>query len=301
MLVATGTMGIAVLGGVFSSIQEAKNRGETLECPFSRFVTCVRSEASASRITDAFSKYPDTPFEIKRGKNVEAAREADVVLLACKPFVIEDVLGEKGMADALKGKILISILAGVTEERVASVLYDGSPEQSVDESNRCKVVRVITNTAALTREAVTVIGEPKFALGAWKDAIDWVFSQIGSVVTLPPRAMDAATALAGSGPAFAALALEGLADGGVAMGIPRAESQIIATQVLRGTASLIQDGQHPAILREKVSTPGGCTIGGSLVLEEAGTRGQMARAVREATVVTSELGKGTPAVNGTRQ
>lgn len=294
-------MGLAVLGGVFASIQEAKDKGEQLDCPFSRFITCVRSEASASRITDAFAKYPGVPFEIKRNKNVEAVKEADVVLLACKPFVIEDVLGEKDMAEALKDKFLISILAGVTEERVASVLYDNHPERHFEESERCRVVRAVTNTPALVREAVTVIGEPKFDLGAWKNAIDWIFSQIGSVVTLPPRAMDAATALAGSGPAFAALALEGLADGGVAMGIPRAEAQLMATQVLRGTASLVHDGQHPAILREKVSTPGGCTIGGSLVLEEAGTRGQMARAVREATSVTTELGKGTPAVNGTRR
>ena len=74
----------------------------------------------------------------------------------------------------------------------------------------------------------------------------------------------------------------------------------MAAQVMRGTASLVTNGEHPAILRDKVSTPGGCTIGGLLVLEEGRTRGTVARAVREATVVASQLGKGVVGVNGTR-
>jgi len=90
-----------------------------------------------------------------------------------------------------------------------------------------------------------------------------------------------------------------MADGGVAMGIPRKEAQIMAAQVMRGTTGLVQGGEHPALLREKVSTPGGCTIGGTLVLEEAGVRGTVSRAVREATVVASQLGMGKKNVNGT--
>ena len=97
-----------------------------------------------------------------------------------------------------------------------------------------------------------------------------------------------------------ALVLEAMADGGVAMGLPRAEAQIMAAQVMKGTASLVANGEHPAVLKDKVSTPGGCTIGGLLVLEEGRTRGTVARAVREATVVASQLGKGVVGVNGTR-
>jgi len=130
--------------------------------------------------------------------------------------------------------------------------------------------------------------------------VDWIFTRVGKVTHLPPNQMDACTALCGSGPAFMALVLEGLADGAVAMGVPRAEAQMMAAQTMRGTTGLVQSGEHPAILRERVSTPGGCTIGGSLVLEEAGVRGTIARAVREATVVASQLGKGVQGVNGTR-
>ena len=97
-----------------------------------------------------------------------------------------------------------------------------------------------------------------------------------------------------------ALVLEALADGGVAMGLPRREAQFMAAQTMRGTAEMVLNGEHPAILRDKVSTPGGCTIGGLLVLEEGRARGAIARAVREATVVASQLGKGVQGVNGTR-
>jgi pyrroline-5-carboxylate reductase len=112
--------------------------------------------------------------------------------------------------------------------------------------------------------------------------------------------MDASTALCGSGPAFFALILEAAADGAVAMGIPRAEAQKMAAQTMRGAAGLVLAGEHPAVLRDKVSTPGGCTIGGLLVLEEGSVRGTVSRAVREATVVASQLGAGVKNVNGTR-
>ena len=112
--------------------------------------------------------------------------------------------------------------------------------------------------------------------------------------------MDASTALCGSGPAFFALVLEAMADGAVAMGLPRAEAQLMAAQTMKGTAGLVLNGEHPAMVREKVSTPGGCTIGGLLVLEEGSLRGTVARGVREATVVASQLGKGMQGVNGTR-
>ncbi len=130
--------------------------------------------------------------------------------------------------------------------------------------------------------------------------VTWIFRQIGDVVHLPASTMDASTALCGSGPAFFALMLEATIDGAVAMGLPRAEAQRMAAQTMRGAAGLVLSGEHPALLRDKVSTPGGCTIGGLLVLEEGRVRGTVARAVREATVVASQLGKGVQGVNGTR-
>ncbi|KAJ3478280.1 hypothetical protein NLG97_g8623 [Lecanicillium saksenae] len=148
---------------------------------------------------------------------------------------------------------------------------------------------------------MTVIGISNPPLPEKDNAlITWIFKQIGDVVFLPANNMDASTALAGSGPAMFLLMLEAATDGAVAMGIPRAEARRMAAQTMRGATGLVQSGEHPAVLRENVCTPGGCTIGGLLVLEDGGARGTIARAIREATVVASQLGKGVQNVNGTR-
>lgn len=228
--------------------------------------------------------------------NLKAVQEADVVLLGCKPQMFKDVLGAPGMKEALAGKLLISILAGVTGPQIEKFLY---PQETPAAS--CRVVRAMPNTASAVRQSMTVIATSTPPLPHEQQSlVTWIFSRIGKVVHLPPASMDASTALCGSGPAFMALILEALADGGVAMGLPRAEAQMMSAQVMAGTAGLVAAGEHPAILRDKVSTPGGCTIGGLLTLEEGRVRGSVARAVREATVVASQLGKGVVGVNGTR-
>ena len=237
-----------------------------------------------------------------QNENVKGVKEADVILLACKPYNLAAVLGQDGIQKALAGKLLISILAGVTVDQILSTIYgSGSDKPSAIPNDQCRVVRVMPNTAALVRQSMTVIATPDPPLPPhWQQLVEWMFSQVGRVVTLPPSQMDACTALCGSGPATCAMVMEALADGALAMGVPRAEAQVMAAQTMRGAADLVLSGEHPALLREKVSTPGGCTIGGLLVLEEAGLRGTVARSVREATVVASQLGKGVQGVNGTR-
>ena len=221
------------------------------------------------------------------------------MLLACKPYNLSAVLQEEGIREALAGKLLISILAGVSVSQIEETIYSGAG--IFDKGNRCRIVRVMPNTASLIRESMTVIATSDPPLPQSLEAlVSWIFTRIGRVVHLPPASMDASTALCGSGPAFFALVLEAMADGAVAMGLPRAEAQLMAAQTMRGTAGLVLNGEHPAMVREKVSTPGGCTIGGLLVLEEGSLRGTVARGVREATVVASQLGKGKQGVNGTR-
>jgi pyrroline-5-carboxylate reductase len=240
-------------------------------------------------------------LRVVHGQNVTSAAESDVVILGCKPYMVSGVLAEPGMADALRGKLLISICGGLTTKQIEDYLHAAAPEQDPRAQGGCRIVRAMPNTASMIREGMTVIEEPE-PPPAPRDAalVDWIFRRVGDVVHLPPSAMDVSTALCGAGPAFFALTLEAAADGAVAMGMPRAEAQRMAAQAMRGAAGLVLNGEHPALLRERVSTPGGCTIGGLLVLEEGRVRGTMARAVREATVVASQLGKGVQGVNGTR-
>jgi pyrroline-5-carboxylate reductase len=302
-------MGIAIMSGIMAHLEDSPTNFQnpnhtpgtstpTEDYPQrlpSRFIACVRREQSAKKIKQTLAHHR-TPLSVYINDNVKAVQEADVVLLGCKPQMFREVLGAPGIKEALAGKMLISILAGVEAELIEELLYRGEAPP-----NACRVVRAMPNTASFVRESMTVIATSTPPLPTeWDNLITWIFSRIGRVVQLPPSAMDASTALCGSGPAFMALILESLADGGVAMGLPRAEAQLMAAQVMKGTAGLVVAGEHPAILRDKVSTPGGCTIGGLLVLEEGRVRGTVARAVREATVVASQLGRGVIGVNGTR-
>lgn len=215
--------------------------------------------------------------------------------------MVKEILQEEGMREALAGKLLVSILAGVPVAQIEEILYTNTHGVMSKPENACRVVRVMPNTASEIGESMTVIATSSPPLSPDRAAlVTWIFNRIGRVVNLPPHLMDASTALCGSGPAFFALMLEAMIDGAVAMGLPRKEAQLMAAQTMKGTAGLVLKGEHPALLRDKVSTPGGCTIGGLLVMEEGRVRGNIARAVREATVVASQLGKGVQGVNGTR-
>ena len=134
------------------------------------------------------------------------------------------------------------------------------------------------NTAALIGESMTVIAAPVPPIPQPLDVlVTWVFTRIGRVVHLPFTVTDAITALYGSGPAFYALMLEAMADGAVAMGLPPAVAQLMAAQTMKGCADLALHGEHPALARDKVCTPGGCSIGGLMVLEEGKVGGTIAR------------------------
>lgn len=264
------------------------------------FIACVTRPESAEKIRASLSQFSPS-LEILLSNNLRGIRAASVVLLASKPQLLGTILSEPGVAKALRGKLLISILAGVSVSQIHRELCLADSKAYNLGEEPCKVVRVMPNAAALIRESMTVIATSVPPTPQpLDDLVTWIFTRIGRVVHLPLTAMDASTALCGSGPAFYALMLEAMADGAVAMGLPRAEAQLMAAQTMKGCADLVLQGEHPALVREKVCTPGGCSIGGLMVLEEGKVRGTIARGVREAAVVAAELGKGVQGVNGTR-
>lgn len=287
-----GTMGIAILGGIMHALNNpTSNPGDepTPERLPTKFRACVRSRRSALRVQEELGKYNAKLSAFERD-NLKAVQGGDIILLACKPYMLADVLCAEGIREALAGKLLISILAGVSVQDIHDVLY---PEGS-ETSQQCTIVRAVPNTAAAVRESMTVIAVPDTPLPAEQDAlITWMFTRIGRLVRLPEANMDVCNSLCGSGPAFVALMAESLAAGAIAMGCPRQEAYTMAAQTMRGTADLLLQGEHPAMLRDKVSTPGGCTVAGLQVLEEGAVKGTIARAVREATNVAGQLGKST--------
>jgi pyrroline-5-carboxylate reductase len=299
-----GTLGTAILSGVLASLSqinsEISSNHDDTPLPKvipNKFVACVRSSKSASRIQNDLSAY-SSQITVLENENEHGVQLADVVILGCKPYMVKDVI-TPAVAKQLENKILISILAGVKEDAIVQRIAEAT--NSTVEKVNCRVIRAMPSTAAFVRQSMTVLSIPSPPLAvASQTLVTWIFSRVGKVVSLQPHLMDAATALCGSGPAFCATVLESLADGAVAMGIPRADANMMAAQTMSGAAGLVLGGEHPAILREKVSTPGGCTIAGLLVLEEGGVRHSVSKAVREATTVASLLGTGVQNVNGTK-
>lgn len=287
-------MGIAIMGGVMSSLAAAKTKAtiDPSSAPkdtpnLQNFIACDAWAPAEENVKKALGHY-NFNLQTYTNNNLTGVQQADIVLLSCKPYGFKDILGEKGMKEALKGKVLVSILAGVTQQQIEDFLY---PEGADKVQDACRVVRVMPNTASFVRESMSVIQTSTPPLSDFQHSlVNFIFSSIGRTVSLPPAQMDISTALCGSGPAFFALILEAAADGAVAMGLPRAEAQMMAAQTMRGATGLVLNGEHPAVLKDKVSTPGGCTIGGLMSLEEDGVRGSIAKAIKEACVVASRLG-----------
>lgn len=251
----------------------------------SHFIACVKREESVKKLEIIFGALGSlgSTVEITAGDNLNSIKRSDVVLLCCKPQLAHGILSEPGIKDALEGKLLISILAGVTISQLTAWVLPST-----------KVIRAMPNTPCKIREGMTVVTTipQSDTVELDRSIILKIFSSIGRCRFLDEKHFDACTALSGSGPAFACLFLEAMADGGVMMGLPRAEALELAAQTLQGAARMaLQPGMHPAQIKDTVTTPGGCTIAGLLTLEDGRTRSTIARAIQVATERASELGQ----------
>jgi pyrroline-5-carboxylate reductase len=213
--------------------------------------------------------------------NTELVRHADVVILAVKPQILEAVLKEITHA-VTRRKLLISIAAGVSTATTRAAL-----------GKDARLIRVMPNTPALVLEGVTAIAKAEGLEPGDLDIAGEIFSAVGRVVVLGEDLMDAVTGLSGSGPAYVAVVIESLADGGVRMGLDRLTAMTLATQTVLGAAKLLlETGLHPGALKDMVSSPGGTSIAGIAALEAGGIRTTFITAVERATQRSRELGRG---------
>jgi pyrroline-5-carboxylate reductase len=289
-MVGTGNMGLAILAGMMDALNNNTTSDDesTPDKLPTKFIACVRSKKSAERVTKELGKY-NAKLRVFENDNLNAVQQANIVILGCTPEVYQDVLCAEGMKEALAGKLLISILAGVKEKQIHDALY---PDRT-QESNKCIIVSAMPNTAAAIRQSMTVIAIPERPWPEETQAmVNWIFTRIGKITYLSASSMSVATALCGSGTAFSMLMAESMAAGAIAMGCPIEEAYAIAAQSMRGAAGLLLQGGHPAALRDQASTPGGCTVAGLQVLEEGAFRGTVARAVKESTLKAGQLGQG---------
>ena len=264
-------MGSAILEGVLSSYRKDFQAG--IEPRFTQVIACVHSEASCQKLRTRFEQ-DSAVVTVLRQQNVEAMRKAQVVLLACKPYMVDAVLGEKGVRDALKGKLLISVVVGTPPANIRDAL-------GINESHTF-IVRAMLNIAAQLGESMTVIETTNLPEDL-AELTNWIFLQLGKTAPVAPELYDAGGVLAGPSGVFLSVALDGILDAAVSQGIKRPVARQIMAQSLIGLGRLLEEGHTPDELREKTSSPRGTTIEGLMALEEHRVRYAYTQAVVKAT------------------
>lgn len=231
-----------------------------------------RDEALAQKIANGYGI--KTVFD-----NNQLVQESDVIVICTKPFVIKEVL--EGMKNSVNsGKLVISIVAGVTTEKMEEIL------------GQIPVVRVMPNTPAFLSCGMSVLSKGKYADYEHLSFTQEMFSQVGKAIILEEKLMDAATGISGSGPAFMYLFIEALAKGGTDLGLDKDIALVLASQTAIGAANMImQTGKTPEDLRVEVTTPGGCTAVGLDVLAEGKVFDILVDTVKATAKKAFELGQ----------
>ncbi len=218
---------------------------------------------------------------VAASSNAELVGSSEAVLIAVKPQQLAECL--EPLRDAWRsGQLVISIAAGVSIATMKKLTRED-----------CPVARVMPNILCLVRQAASAVAFSEDASDEQKRWVLDLFSAAGFAAEVEEKLMDAVTGLSGSGPAFVAVVIEALADGGVAAGLPRDLAYKLAAQTVAGAgAYVLERGELPAALKDRVSSPGGTTIAGLRKLEEAGVRSGLIEAVVAAARRSRELAQG---------
>jgi pyrroline-5-carboxylate reductase len=274
-IIGVGKMGEALLSGLLRAGHAAGQ------------VAAV--EKVTARSAEIVAKYGVPALSV-----AEAAEKADTLVVAVKPqdmgSTLEALAG--GLASGIaagREKLVISIAAGITTTFIERSL--GASDGAYDSAVKVPVVRVMPNTPALVNEAMSVISPGAFAGSSDLDRTEELLSVVGKVLRLPESQQDAATALSGSGPAYVYYLAEAMIDAGVAVGMPRPAARELVVQAIYGSAAMLRDsGEHPVVLRENVSSPGGTTVAAVGTLERHGVRAAFLDAIEAARDRGRELG-----------
>lgn len=215
------------------------------------------------------------PCDTDNGKAVTSSK---IVILSVKPHQAEKVLKE--ISGKLTSKhLLISICAAITTEQ----LHDWS-------GGKAAVIRAMPNTPCLIGEGMTVFSSGAGAEKKHLSIAEKIFGHLGRTATVEEHLMDAVTGLSGCGPAYVYLIIEALSEAGVKVGLPREIATLLASQTLAGSARMVLErGEHPAALKDEVTTPAGCTVDGLMALEEGALRVTLIKAVLAATKRSKSL------------
>lgn len=244
-------------------------------------LACAAAKAIDPKNILVAAKHPERAaafaekYRMLPADNARIAREADYIVLGVKPQFMAQVLGElQAVLTERTNAVLVTMAAGLTMEMIQKMA--GTP---------LPVIRIMPNTPCQVGTGL-ILYDAQPEVTQWQlEGFLQAMAPAGKAERLPERLIDAGSAIAGSGPAFACMFIEALADGGVACGLPRQQAMTFAAQMLLGSAQLVlESGQHPGQLKDAVCSPGGSTIQGVRALE--GSR--MRSAVTEAVIATYE-------------
>jgi pyrroline-5-carboxylate reductase len=253
-ILGTGKMGEALLSGLLRAGH-----------PPSQVLAVVRRPERAAELRERYGV--ETPGA------AEAAKTADTLVLAVKPQDMGALLDEiAAFVPALADRLVISVAAGITTAFIGRRLAGDVP-----------VVRVMSNTPVLVDEAMSVISAGPHTSEQHLRRAEELLRPVGKVLRIPESQQDAATALSGSGPAYVYFLVEAMVDAGILLGVPRSTALEMVTQAVYGAATMLRDsGEHPVILREAVTSPGGTTISAIRELEKHGVRAAFLAAIESA-------------------
>jgi pyrroline-5-carboxylate reductase len=276
-IVGTGKMGEALLSGLLRAGRSP-----------SAVVAAVRREERAAELRDRYG--------IQVTDAASAAKLADTLVLAVKPQDMGRLLDEIAPVVA-RDTLVISVAAGITTAFIARRLRSGNPGNPGkpgdpgDDGPGNPVVRVMSNTPVLVDEAMSVISAGTGAGEEHLRRAEELLRPVGKVLRIPESQQDAATALSGSGPAYVYYLVESMVDAGILLGMARGAALEMVTQAVYGAATMLRDsGEHPVILREAVTSPGGTTISAIRELERHGVRAAFLAAIEAARDRGRELG-----------
>jgi pyrroline-5-carboxylate reductase len=213
--------------------------------------------------------------------NLAAAQQVDVILLGVKPIQVP------ALVDQIK--------SALTPEKMVLSFAASVKTEAIEEASGCElaVVRAMPNTPAMLAAGITALCAGRFVSAEQMAIAQKIFQTVGKTVVVDEKHMDAVTGLSGSGPAFLYIIIEALAEAGVNVGLPRDVATLLAAQTTLGSARMVlETGYHPALLKDAVTTPAGCTVDGILELEEGGLRVTLIKAVKRATQRAKELANG---------
>lgn len=259
-LIGAGVMGEAILAGLLNAGYDSGS--------------IVATDRRPERQDELAQKYGIT----MRG-NVEAVTDAGVVIIVVKPYDVGTVLDE--IAEVLDPSCLVvSVAAGVKTAFIESRVHPGQP-----------VIRVMPNTPAQVAQGMSVVSAGSNATTDQVDLVTSILSATGRAVSVPEKHQDAATAVSGSGPAYLFMVAESMVEAAVQMGLTRDVATELVVQTLYGGATLLKEtGEHPTILRERVTSPGGTTAAALRTLEDRGLRSAFMAAMESARDRSVALG-----------